>query len=129
MGRERAVEVDASCLAPRPQRRGPHDDARGAEAALRAAGRAQAVDERVAHRGIEALDRGDRSARDPRDRRDARDPRLAVDEHRAAPALSLRRAPVLRRDDPEPLAQHREQRLAGRDLDVDGSPLHMNAAR
>ena len=73
----------------------------------------------VAHGGVEALDRGDRSAVDPGDRRDARDPRLAVDEHGAAPALALRRAAVLRRRDPEALAQHRQQRLARRDLDVD----------
>ena len=56
---------------------------------------------------------------DARDRRHARDARLAVDEHRATPALTLRRAPVLGRHDAEPLAQHVQQRLAPFDVGVD----------
>ena len=59
------------------------------------------------------------AARDACDRRDARDAGLAVDEHRATPALTLRRAPVLDREDAEPLAQHEQQRLAGRRVDDD----------
>ena len=51
--------------------------------------------------------------------RHARDPRFAVDQHRAASALALRRAPVLHRDDAELFAQHGEQRLAVGDRDVD----------
>ncbi len=42
----------------------------------------------------------------------ARHPRRAVDEHRAAAALTLRAAPVLRGAQPEPVAQHAEQRRA-----------------
>ena len=51
--------------------------------------------------------------------RHARDARLTVDEHRAATALALRRAPVLRRHDPEPLAQHVQQRFAALDVGID----------
>ena len=51
--------------------------------------------------------------------RDARDARFAVDQHRAAAALALGRAPVLHREHAEALAQDREQRLAGRGVDLD----------
>ena len=68
---------------------------------------------------IETVDGRHRAAGDARRGRDARDAWFAVDEHRAAAALTLRRAPVLRRDDAEALAQHREQRLAGRGVDLD----------
>ena len=50
---------------------------------------------------------------------DARDARLAVDEHRATTALTLRRAPVLGRHDTEPFAQHVQQRFAALDVGVD----------
>ena len=55
---------------------------------------------------------------------------VPVDEHRAAAALPLRRAAVLRRNDAEPLAEHREERLAGRTRRPRPmSPLHVNATR
>ena len=44
---------------------------------------------------------------------------VAVDEDGATPALPLRCAPVLHRHEPESLAQHRHQRLAGFDLYFD----------
>ena len=70
--------------------------------------------------GVEALDRRDRPALDARRGGDARDPGVAVDQHGATAALALRRAAVLHRHQPEPLAQHREQRLARLDVDLDG---------
>ena len=51
--------------------------------------------------------------------RDARDARLAVDQHRAAPALALRAHPSFTESTPEALAQHREQRLARVGVDLD----------
>ena len=116
---EGAVEVDPAGLALRRGRGQSHHDPRRAEPALRTTGRDEARREIVAHRGLETLDRQHRPARDARHGRDARDARLAVDQHRATPALTLRCAPVLGRDHTEPLAQHREQRLAGRHLDLD----------
>ena len=68
---------------------------------------------------VETFDRRDRAALDARDRGHARDPRLAVDEHRATAALTLRRAPVLGRHDAEALAQHVQQRLAPLEVGVD----------
>ena len=65
-------------------------------------------------------ERGDRPARDPRRGRHAGDARVAVDEHRAAAALPLRRAAVLDRRDPEPLAQDRQERFAVGDVELDG---------
>ena len=70
--------------------------------------------EAVADSGIETVDGRDRAAVDARDRGDARDVWLAVDQHRAAAALTLRRAAVLHREHTEALAEHREERLAGR---------------
>ena len=69
--------------------------------------------------GVEAFDRRDRAPGHPGHRGHAGDARVPVDEHRAAPALPLRRAAVLRRDDAEPLAEHREERLAGKRVDDD----------
>ena len=53
-------------------------------------------------------------------RGDARDPGVAVDQDGAAAALALRRAAVLHRHEPEPLAQDREQRLARLDRHLGG---------
>ena len=61
-----------------------------------------------ARRG-EAFERGDRLARHLGQRLLARHDGLAVDQHRAAPALARRRAAVLRRGDVELLAQRGEQ--------------------
>ena len=99
--------------------RDPHEDPGRAEPALRAAGGHEPGREVVAHRAVEPVDGRHRPAVDARGRRDARDARFAVDQHRAAPALALRRAPVLHRDDAESLAQHREQRLARDGVDLD----------
>ena len=57
--------------------------------------------------------RRDATARDPPDRGDARDSGRAVDQHRAAPALALRAAAVLRRAGADVVAQRLEER-AGR---------------
>ncbi len=73
--------------------------------------------------GIESVDRRDGPSRDPLHRCDAGDPGCAVDEHRAASALTLRRTAVLHREDAEPLAEHRQERLAGRHRDVDRRPV------
>ena len=62
--------------------------------------------------GVEAVDGRHRTTGDPGGRGHAGDPWVAVDEHRAAPALPLGHAAVLHRDDAEALAQHGEQRLA-----------------
>ena len=88
-----------------------HDDPRSAEAALAAAVGAERF--RPAVGAVETLERRDGPTGDPADRRDARDARLTVDPHRAAPALALRAAAVLRRPDAEMLAQGVEQRAAG----------------
>ena len=74
---------------------------------------------RVAYVGRQAFDRRHNAPGDTRHRRDARDTRFAVHEHGATAALSLGRAPILRRRDPEPFPQHVEQRLAGRGVDRD----------
>ena len=88
----------------------PHDDARRAEPALAAAGGAQRRRPAVGpgHR----RGRGDRPPGDSADRGDARDTRLAVDEDRAAAALALGAAAVLRRAHAEALAQDVEERAA-----------------
>ena len=91
----------------------------GAEAALRAPGGDEARGQPVADGGIETVDGDHRTAVDARRGRDARDARFSVDQHRAAAALPLRRAPVLHRKHPEPLPQDRQERLTGRSLDLD----------
>ena len=72
-----------------------HDDPRRAEAALAPAVGAERLGPAVG--AVEALDRRDRPSGDAADGRDAGDARLAVDPHRAAPALALWAAAVLRR--------------------------------
>jgi hypothetical protein len=85
-------------------------DPRRAEAALAAARGAQGVGPPLLHIGIEAVHRGDGPATDAPDRGHARDPRRAVDEHRAAAALTLRAAAVLGAARADLVAQHVEQR-------------------
>ena len=119
--RERAVDVGAAVAcrersAPRPAPGSPACRTRTATAPVAtnaSASRSRAVGSSPSSVVTDA-------AGDPLDRGDARDPRLAVDEHGAAAALALRRAAVLHRHDPEPLAQHVEERFARFALDVDG---------
>ena len=75
------------------------------------------------HLGGETVGGGHLATGDSPRRRHARDTRGAVDEHRAAAALALRAAPVLRRPDAEPVAQHLEQRAAVVG-DLDGPAVH-----
>ena len=102
----RAIEVGALLV---DLRLGPHDDARDAEAALQATAGGERVGEAAPLIGVDALEGHDRRPGDLGQRQVAADHRLAVDEHRAAPALPRRRAPVLRRRDVELLAQRGEQ--------------------
>ncbi len=110
---ERTVDVPGSCSGE------THHDARRAETALRTTGRDERGRGRGARFRIEPFDRRDRTAVDARGRGHARDPRLAVDEHGATTALALGRAAVLGRHDPEPLAQHVQQRFAPLDVGID----------
>ncbi len=59
-----------------------------------------------------SLEGGDAPAGDPPGRRHAGDPGGAVDEHGAAAALALWAAPVLHAAQPEPVAEHLEERGA-----------------
>ena len=92
---ERAVDVDACRATLLDQLRGAHEDSGRAEPALRSAARDERVDERVANRRVEPTDGRHLAPRHAERGGDARDARLAVDEHRATPALALRRASVL----------------------------------
>ena len=58
------------------------------------------------------VDGGDRASAHPASGGDAGDARLTVDEHRAAAALPLRAAPVLRAPSAQLVAQGSEQRTA-----------------
>ena len=73
----------------------PHHDARDAVAALQATTRGEGIGEARAFRFVDALERGDDPAGSLLHRVRAGDLHLAVDHHRAAPALTLRRAAVL----------------------------------
>ena len=75
---------------------GAHDDARGAEPALEGAVGGEGGSHAIPLGGVDTLERHDRCSLDPFEGGLARDPRLAVDEHSAAPALTRRRAAVLR---------------------------------
>ena len=91
---------------------GRDDEARRAEAALHGAG----LDERLLHRvqpspSRQPLDRDDLVPVGLRGEHEARAHELAVEQHRARPALALL-ARVLRAGQPEPLAQRVEQALA-----------------
>ena len=88
---------------------GAHDDAGDAETALQPAAGGEGVGERLALGLVDTLERDDRAAVDLVERLLARHDRLAVDQHRAAPALARRRAPVLGRGDVELLAERGQQ--------------------
>ncbi len=93
---EGSIDPRGGRAIPVEQRRGAHEDARGAEAALRRAGRQERIGEPGTLMLVQSFDGGDVTSADPRRGGDARDPRRAVDEDGAAPALTLGRAPVLR---------------------------------
>ena len=110
-----------------PQALEPADDARRAEPALARARGAERVGPARPSLGGEAVDGGDRSSGDPPSRGDARDPGLPVDQHRAATALALGAAAVLRGPQPERRSQHVEQRSAVVvDLDLVAVDLHLH---
>ena len=93
-----------------------HDDPGCAEPALRRAARRERIGPR--HRVGQPVDRRDVAPGDAPDGRHARDAWLAVDEHGAAPTLTLRAAPILDRAGAEAVAQDLEQGdVSVRDLD------------
>ena len=98
---------------------GPHHDAGDAVTALQTAAGGEGVGVRVALFGREALEGGHRTALDLGHGVGARDLDLAVDHHRAAAALTRRRAAVLGRGDVELLAERSEQMgMVGADADL-----------
>ena len=90
-------------------RLGPHHDAGDAVTALQATARRERIGEPGAFGLVDTLQRGDRTAGHLLDPVRAGDLHLAVDHDRAATALALRRAAVLRRCDVEFLAECSEQ--------------------
>ena len=90
-------------------RLGPHHDAGDAEPALQPAAGREGVGVAPALVGVDALQRDDVLAGHLVEPEVAAHDRLAVDEHRAAPALPRRRAAVLGRRDVELLAQRGQQ--------------------
>jgi hypothetical protein len=113
----RQPAVDITRLLPRET----HDDSGRAKATLRATRRDERC--RYSFRFGVALQRRDRTTFHTRRGRHARDTRRAVDQYRATPTLSLRRASVLHRAQAHPLAQHVQQRFVGRGFDVDAAPV------
>src|SRR4051794_5176758 len=107
MGQQRAIHITRALG---PQGGQAQDDARGAEAALAGTGGAEGIGPRLSLGVRQAVDGGDRPAGHPPGRRDAGDPRRAVDQHRAAPALALGTAPILRRARAEAVAKYLEKR-------------------
>ncbi len=93
----------------RDQRLRAHDDAGRAEPALEGAGRREDPRVAIALLGGHAFEGRDRATRGLGERRLAAHLRLAVEQDRAAPALPRGRAPVLRREDAELIAQRGEQ--------------------
>jgi hypothetical protein len=118
---ERAIDVGAPALASRHERGRPHDDPGRAEAALRRAGRDEGIDEPVAQRCVETVERRDRPPGHALDRSNAGHARFPVDEDGANShtALAVRSRPSRRRA--QPLAQHVEQRFARFTLEVERS--------
>ena len=117
MSGQRAIDV------PHAPAREAHDDSWRAEATLRAAGRDEGSRERVPKIARQAFDRRHCPTHDPRHRRYAGDAGLAVDEHCAASALTLRSATVLGRGDPEPFPQHVQERLTRFGFDGNGDAV------
>ncbi|MEZ5145380.1 MAG: hypothetical protein R2726_23145 [Acidimicrobiales bacterium] len=101
----------------------PAHDAGRAEAALAGPRRHERVGPPVAHDRFQAVGRGDDPTGHPPHRRHTGDARGSVDEHRAAAALALRAAAVLRRPATQPVAQHLEQ---GRAIVDDGDLVAVN---
>ena len=95
---------------PAPEGLETDDDARRAEAALAGPAAQERLGPGVTPLGRQAFDRGDRAAGHPAQRRDTGHPRLPVDQHRAAPALTLGAAAVLHRTRAEAVAQRLGQR-------------------
>jgi len=91
------------------QRGQADDDAGSAEAALASARVAQRVGPTLGDGRLQTVDGGDGAARHPPHRGDAGDTRRAVDQDRAAPALSLRAAAVLGTLEAEAIAENLEQ--------------------
>ncbi len=90
-------------------RLGPHHDARNAEPALEPTAGGERIGERLAFDLVDTFEGHDRRALDLVHVALAGHDGLAVDEHGAAPALSRRRASVLRRRDVEFLTQCSQQ--------------------
>jgi hypothetical protein len=117
-GERRALLVDLGL--------GPHDDAGDAEPALQSPARSEGVGEGLPFGFVDAFERDDRLALDLGEVVLAGDGGLAIDEHRAASALSRRRAAVLRRGDVEFLAQRGEQ-VRMRSPHRHRSPVHLES--
>ena len=96
-----------------------HHDPRRAVAALRRAGRDEALGPAAARLLGEAFLRHDGLALDARRLLRARDDCFPVDDHGARAARAFRRAAVLHRAEAEPLAQHLEQTFVLSQLDRD----------
>ena len=120
MGGERPLNLSRGRLRLRLESNQPQQDAWGAEPTLGTTGGNERIDQRVAHRGRQTRQGGDRPTGDPGRGCHTRDAGVAVHEHRAASALTLRRAAVLDGADGEALAENRQERFALRDLDLDG---------
>ena len=86
-----------------------HDDSGRAEPALAGTGRAEGIGPACSVGLVEAFEGGDSATPRPADRGHAGDSGLAVDEHRAASALSLRAAPVLGGTLAQVIAERAEQ--------------------
>ena len=93
----------------RPEGDEAHNDARRAEAALATPSGAEGLGPGPRLIRVKAIKGGDRPSGDPAGRCYTRHPGLAVDKYRAAPALTLRAASVLGRDDPQSAPKHVEQ--------------------
>ena len=119
VGGEAAVEVDPRARPFAAQRRRRARRSRGCRTRTASRRLRRSRPRAVSGRRVETFDGGDRSPGHPDHRGHAGHAWLAVDEHGAAPALPLRRAPVLGGDDAEPLAEHREEGLARKCVDVD----------
>lgn len=89
----------------------PHDDPGGAEAALASTGGAERLSPALLPVSVEAFHGGDLTAPDPPGRGHTGHPGLAVDQHRATPALALWATAVLYRNEAQSLPQDGQQGL------------------
>src|SRR5207237_836163 len=103
----------------RPRTGDAHENARRAKPTLRTAGADERTGQPCARLVVETFDGRDRAAVDALSGGDARDAWFAVDKNRAAAALALGRATILHRQQPQTLAQDRQQRFGGLDGNVD----------